>query len=105
MNASPNAPSRAVRRLSQATMRNIRQNLFLAFIYNAAGVPVAAGVLYPFLGILLIAHHRGCHDGALVSERDRQRHSPQGRRAARPPVNQCRRSALNLREITGRKHT
>jgi Cu+-exporting ATPase len=41
------------RRLSEATMRNIRQNLFFAFIYNMAGVPVAAGVLYPFLGILL----------------------------------------------------
>ena len=41
------------RRLSRATMRNIRQNLFFAFIYNAAGVPVAAGVLYPFTGILL----------------------------------------------------
>ena len=41
------------RRLSQAVMRNIRQNLFFAFIYNAAGVPVAAGVLYPLLGILL----------------------------------------------------
>ncbi len=41
------------RRLSQATMRNIRQNLFFAFIYNAAGVPVAAGVLYPSFGILL----------------------------------------------------
>jgi Cu+-exporting ATPase len=41
------------RRLSQATMANIRQNLFFAFIYNSAGVPVAAGVLYPFLGILL----------------------------------------------------
>jgi len=41
------------RRLSQATMRNIRQNLFFAFIYNAAGVPVAAGLLYPFFGILL----------------------------------------------------
>ena len=41
------------RRLSRATMRNIRQNLFFAFVYNAAGVPVAAGVLYPFLGILL----------------------------------------------------
>src|SRR5688572_4056107 len=36
------------RRLSQATMRNIRQNLFLAFVYNALTVPVAAGVLYPF---------------------------------------------------------
>jgi Cu+-exporting ATPase len=41
------------RRLSQATMRNIRQNLFFAFIYNAAGIPIAAGVLYPFFGILL----------------------------------------------------
>ena len=41
------------RRLSQATMRNIRQNLFFAFIYNSAGVPLAAGVLYPFLGLLL----------------------------------------------------
>ena len=41
------------RRLSQATMRNIRQNLFFAFIYNAAGVPVAAGILYPFFGILV----------------------------------------------------
>ena len=41
------------RRLSQAMMRNIRQNLFFAFIYNALGVPVAAGVLYPFFGILL----------------------------------------------------
>ena len=41
------------RRLSHATMRNIRQNLFFAFIYNAAGVPVAAGVLYPTFGILL----------------------------------------------------
>ncbi|MBE7202883.1 MAG: copper-transporting ATPase, partial [Parafilimonas terrae] len=39
--------------LSRATMRNIRQNLFFAFIYNALGVPVAAGLLYPFLGILL----------------------------------------------------
>jgi Cu+-exporting ATPase len=41
------------RRLSQATMRNIRQNLFFAFVYNAAGVPIAAGVLYPSFGILL----------------------------------------------------
>ena len=41
------------RRLSRATMKNIRQNLFFAFIYNSAGVPVAAGVLYPFFGILL----------------------------------------------------
>ncbi len=41
------------RRLSRATMRNIKQNLFFALVYNALGVPVAAGVLYPFLGILL----------------------------------------------------
>ncbi len=40
-------------RLSRATMRNIRQNLFFAFIYNAIGVPVAAGILYPFFGLLL----------------------------------------------------
>ena len=41
------------RALSKATMRNIRQNLFFAFIYNVIGVPLAAGVLYPFFGLLL----------------------------------------------------
>ncbi|WP_207541031.1 heavy metal translocating P-type ATPase [Sabulicella rubraurantiaca] len=41
------------RRLSKAVMRNIRENLFFAFVYNAAGVPIAAGLLYPFFGILL----------------------------------------------------
>ena len=40
-------------RLSRATMRNIRQNLFFAFVYNALGIPVAAGVLYPVFGMLL----------------------------------------------------
>ena len=41
------------RRLAKATMTNIRQNLFFAFAYNAAGVPVAAGILYPLFGVLL----------------------------------------------------
>ena len=41
------------RKLSRATMSNIRQNLFFAFLYNSLGVPVAAGVLYPFFGLLL----------------------------------------------------
>jgi Cu+-exporting ATPase len=41
------------RRLSEATVRNIRQNLFFAFVYNAVGVPIAAGVLYPFTGLTL----------------------------------------------------
>jgi Cu+-exporting ATPase len=41
------------RKLSRATMKNIRQNLFFAFIYNSIGVPIAAGILYPFFGLLL----------------------------------------------------
>ena len=49
-NDTPLARARA---LSKATMRNIRQNLFFAFVYNVVGVPVAAGVLYPFFGLLL----------------------------------------------------
>jgi len=39
--------------LSRAVMRNIRQNLFFAFVYNALGIPIAAGILYPFTGLLL----------------------------------------------------
>jgi Cu+-exporting ATPase len=41
------------RNLSRATMRNIRQNLFFAFIYNGLGIPIAAGILYPLFGLLL----------------------------------------------------
>ena len=41
------------RRLSESTMRNIRQNLFFAFVYNALGVPIAGGILYPVAGLLL----------------------------------------------------
>lgn len=48
----PIGVSRA-RILSQATMRNLRQNLFFAFVYNTAGIPIAGGVLYPFFGLLL----------------------------------------------------
>lgn len=40
-------------RLSRTVMKNIRQNLFFAFIYNIAGIPIAAGILYPFTGLLL----------------------------------------------------
>ena len=59
------------RRLSAATMRNIRQNLFFAFVYNAAGVPIAAGVLYPLFGVLLSPVDRRRRDGAVVGQRDR----------------------------------
>ena len=44
------------RRLSRAVMRNIRQNLFFAFVYNAVSIPIAAGVLYPLFGLLLEPH-------------------------------------------------
>ena len=54
-------------------MANIRQNLFFAFIYNAAGVPIAAGVLYPLLRHPAVADHRGGGDVAVVGQRHRQR--------------------------------
>ncbi len=62
----------AARRLSQATMRNIRQNLIFAFIYNAAGVPIAAGVLYPVFRPHAVAGRGRSGDGAVVGERGRQ---------------------------------
>lgn len=60
------------RHLSAATMANIRQNLFFAFAYNAAGVPIAAGVLYPVFGILLSPNYRRCRHGAFLGQRGRQ---------------------------------
>lgn len=61
------------RTLSRATMRNIRQNLFLSFAYNVAGIPLAAGVLYPFFGAAAFAGgSRRCH-GALIGERHHER--------------------------------
>ena len=61
------------RRLSVATMRNIRQNLAFAFLYNAAGVPIAAGVLYPRVRHSAVADDRRRRDGAVLGQRDRQR--------------------------------
>ena len=68
LKGDPNGIVRA-RRLSQATMRNIRQNLFFAFIYNAAGIPVAAGVLYPLFGNPALTNYRGCRHVTLVGQR------------------------------------
>ena len=61
------------RRLSQRTMRNIRQNLFFAFVYNFLGVPVAAGVLYPFLGHSAEPDDRERRDEPELGIGDRQR--------------------------------
>ena len=61
------------RRLSRATMRNIRQNLFFAFVYNVLGVPIAAGVLYPFFGMAAESDDRERGDDLQLGLRDRQR--------------------------------
>ncbi len=66
------------RRLSRATMRNIRQNLFFAFVYNVLGVPIAAGVLYPFFGLLLSPMHRRGGDEPVVGVGHRERAAAQG---------------------------
>ena len=64
--------------LSRAIMRNIRENLFFAFIYNALGVPIAAGVLYPFFGILVApvvaAAARALSSVSVISNALRLRH-------------------------------
>ena len=66
------------RQLSRATMRNIRQNLLFAFIYNAAGVPVAAGILYPVTGLLLSPAIAAAAMALSLGQRDRQRPPPPG---------------------------
>ena len=60
------------RRLSRATMRNIRQNLFFAFVYNALGVPIAAGVLYPWIGPAAEPDDRERRDDIQLGVRHRQ---------------------------------
>ncbi len=69
------------RKLSAATMRNIRQNLLFAFLYNALGVPIAAGALYPLFGHLAVARDRRRRHGAVVRQRRRQRAAAAARRA------------------------
>ena len=71
------------RKLSLATMRNIRQNLFFALVYNAAGVPIAAGMLYPFFGLADLADVRGGGDEPLLGLGDRQRAAAAHRAARR----------------------
>jgi P-type E1-E2 ATPase len=61
------------RKLADTTMRNIRQNLFFAFFYNAVGVPVAAGILYPLTGWLLVADDCRSGDEPVVGVGDFQR--------------------------------
>ncbi len=74
------------RRLSRATMRNIRQNLFFAFVYNALGVPVAAGVLYPCFGLLLSPIDRERRHEPQLGLGHRQRAAAAARGAVRPPT-------------------
>src|SRR2546425_4467504 len=68
------------RRLSRTTMRNVRQNLFLAFVYNSIGVPVAAGVLYPLSGIPISNDLGECYDDTELCVGHRERAAPPPRR-------------------------
>ncbi len=72
--------------LARATMRNIKQNLFFAFVYNALGVPIAAGVLYPFFGITAVADHRRRGHEPVVGLGGRQRAPPAQRRSRLAPT-------------------
>jgi hypothetical protein len=74
------------RRLSQATMRNIRENLFFAFVYNALGVPIAAGVLYAGVRAPAEPHHRQRGDEPQLGVGHRQRAAASARRAVRPTI-------------------
>ena len=84
-------------------MRNIRQNLFFAFVYNAAGVPIAAGVLYPVFGHAALADDRGGRHGAVVGQRDRQRAAAEGGEAVRSYV--LRASSLRRTRVPSHSHS
>ena len=90
------AGARARPPASAATMRNIRQNLFFAFVYNAVGVPIAAGVLYPVFGVLLSPIIAAAAMALSLGQRDRQRaaaaHTP-GSRRGKPMRGRRRRRA------------
>ncbi len=81
--------------LSRATMRNIRQNLFFALAYNGIGIPIAAGILYPFFGDPVVPDHRRRRDGVVLAVGGHQRQPaapvPPGAAACGRPA--CRRAA------------
>ena len=86
------------RRLSQLTMRNIRQNLFFAFVYNAAGIPIAAGVFYPLFGAAAVADLRRGGDGREFGQRHRERAAVEGRDIVTSCHTRARRNIPTSRE-------